>query len=84
MPLVDRNNKALGPDSITGEILKAGSMILITEMHNLIRYIWLEEKMLADWEKALLIPMYKKGTKQIPINTGGYHYWTEHMKYYPE
>lgn len=66
-----KNNKSPGEDAIASELLKKGGKRIGGIMHNLILRIWREEKIPSDWRKAIVIPIYKKGDKEICGNYRG-------------
>jgi len=53
------NNKSPGIDNIPGELYKKGGGLLLNKIHNLIKGIWMEEKMSMDWTKNIIVPIYK-------------------------
>ena len=66
-----KNNKAPGSDSITNELLKNGGDDLIyslTDMFN--RFLFLENSPI-DWNKGIIIPIFKKGNKNDLNNYRG-------------
>lgn len=58
-----RNNKAIGPDGIPAEILKAGRANLHQHMYVLIKKIWDLEMISSDLRNALIVILFKKGDK---------------------
>lgn len=66
-----KNGKAAGYDKITGEMLKnmgeKGAEMLL-EIYN---KAWKEEQFPSDWEKALIVPIYKKGDNKDCNNYRG-------------
>ena len=66
-----KNNKAPGLDSITNELLKNGGDALInslTDMFN--RFLFLENSP-VDWNKGIIVPIFKKGNKNDLNNYRG-------------
>jgi hypothetical protein len=66
-----KNNKAPGLDSITNELLKNGGDSLVkclTDLFNRFLYI---EKTPNEWNKGIIIPIYKKGNKNDLDNYRG-------------
>ena len=56
------NNKAPGMDGITAEILKYGGEKIIDLLHVVILDVW-ETEAPQDWRDAVLVSLYKKGSK---------------------
>ena len=54
------NNKALGPDCIPSEILKAGGQPLLSELWTLFLAIWEEEKVPQDLKNGIIVTIFKK------------------------
>jgi len=55
-------NKAAGPDGVVMEMLKAGKDILLPLFILLFNLILKDGNFPAEWSKAMLIPLYKKGS----------------------
>lgn len=64
-------NKSPGNDSITGEMLKAGSEETVEMLHNLLNRVWQEKKIPQEWKEAVIIPSHKKGSKSQCQNYRG-------------
>lgn len=64
-------NKAPGEDGITSDIIKGGGQILVKEIHKLIASAWEKEIVPEEWKEALIIPLHKKGDKQLCSNYRG-------------
>jgi sorting nexin-29 len=58
-----KKNRAPGEDRITAELLKYGGRNLWRRIYNLITIIWENEEMPADWQTAVICPIYKKANK---------------------
>lgn len=56
-----KNNKAAGPDHVAAEALKAGGEVLVIRLHSLFKLIWTSNVIPANWKKAAVIPILKKG-----------------------
>lgn len=66
-----KNNKAAGADNVAGELLRHGGPDLWERLHNIISRIWREETLPDDWKIGLLVPIHKKGSKQVCDNYRG-------------
>jgi hypothetical protein len=56
-----KNGKAAGWDEIAPEMLKAGREALEKQLIKPFTKVWHEERIPKDWEKNIIIPLYKKG-----------------------
>ena len=56
-----KNGKAVGPDNIPAEAIKAGGDISVNVLYVFLNAIWKEEKLPEDWTTGLLIKLSKKG-----------------------
>ena len=56
------NNKAPGIDGITAEILKNGGEKMIDLLEQVIQRVW-ESEVPRNWRDAILVSLYKKGSK---------------------
>lgn len=66
-----KNNKSAGENNITAEILKNGGETLIFRIWSLIKTIWEVERMPEKWNKAIIIPLHKKGAENDCNNYRG-------------
>ena len=66
-----RSHSAAGPDGILPEMIKWGDEPLAVHMWLLLTDIWEEERTPAEWSKATLIPLHKKGDHSNPDNYRG-------------
>ena len=64
------DNKALGMDGITAEILKNGGKKMIDLQEQVIQSVW-ESEVPQDWRDAILVSLYKKGSKSDCSNFRG-------------
>lgn len=55
-----KNNKCPGPDGIPSELLKEGGQPLYQHFHNLIKSIWNQEQIPAEWRTSDIVTIYKK------------------------
>jgi hypothetical protein len=66
-----KNWKAPGSDGIPAELIKYGGIELHKTIYELCKRIWNEEKLPEEWNKAIVIPLYKKGDKMSCNNYRG-------------
>ena len=64
------NNKVQGMDGITAEILKNGGEKIIDLLEQVIQSVW-ESKVPQDWRDAILLSLYKRGSKSDCSNLRG-------------
>jgi len=69
-----KNHKLPGIDQIPAEMIKAGGRTICCAIHKLIISIWNKEELSEEWKESIIVPIYKKGIKQIVITIGAYHY----------
>ena len=67
MKNLDRN-KAPGPDGISNWILRECCNQLADKIHCLIRLSLLQGKIPKDWKRANIVPIFKGGNKEDPLN----------------
>ena len=58
-----KNRKASEDCGITGEMLKASGEVVVQWLHNIINLAWRSGSVPADWQKALTVPIHKKGSR---------------------
>ena len=61
-------NKATGPDGISNWILRECCNQLVDKIHCLISLSLLQSKMPKDWKRANIVPIFKGGNKENPLN----------------
>jgi len=66
-----KRGKAPGEDNITAEMILAGGDSSISVLHTLCQKIYHEGKCPADWGKAVIVPLHKKGDKMECSNYRG-------------
>jgi hypothetical protein len=55
--------KAPGSDQIPAELIRAGSQILLSEIHKLINPVWNKEEIPDQWKESITVSVHKKGDK---------------------
>ena len=78
-----KSHKSPGIDQIPAELIKAGSRTISLEIHKLITCMWKKEKLPEEWKESIILPIHKKGIKQIVIIIGAYHFCQPLTKFYP-
>jgi len=66
-----KNWKAAGSDGIPAELIKYGGLELHKTIYELCSRIWNEEIIPEEWNKAIVIPIHKKGDKMNCKNYRG-------------
>jgi len=61
------SHKSPGIDQIPAELIKAGCRTICLEIHKLITSIWEKEKQPEVWKESIIVPIHKKGDKNILI-----------------
>jgi len=64
-------NKASGNDKIIGEMIKAGTDILVPCLTNLFNIIFRSKEYPKEWNKGIITAIHKKGSKYDPNNYRG-------------
>jgi hypothetical protein len=64
-------NKAAGHDKILGEMIKAGQEVLIPILAKLFNQILQSKEYPHEWNKGIISPIHKKGSKYNPDNYRG-------------
>ena len=58
-----KSRKAPGVCGITGEMLKAGGGVVVQWLHRIFGMVWRSSAVPADWRKAQMVPVHKKGSR---------------------
>lgn len=58
-----KNGKAPGVCGITGGMLKAGGEAVVQWLHKIVDLAWSSGNVPMDWQKAVIVPIHKKGSK---------------------
>ena len=69
-----KNYKSLGIDHIPAELIKAGVRTIYSAIHKLIISVWNKVELPEEWKESIIVPIYRRGVKQIVITIGAYHY----------
>jgi hypothetical protein len=56
-----KSYKSPGTDKIPAKVIEAGSEVLCSEIHKLIRSVWNKEELRQQWKESVGVPIYKKG-----------------------
>ena len=60
--------KAMGPDAVSGQVLKECCKELLEPLYNIINCSINTGKVPREWKRADIVPIYKSGNKQEPLN----------------
>jgi hypothetical protein len=66
-----KNRKSPGLDNINVELFKYGGQKLRETLLHLFNNIWKQRTTPSDWEEALIINIYKKGSRNVCNNYRG-------------
>ena len=77
-----KSHKSPGIDQIPAELIRAGGRTICLEIHKLITSIWKKEKLPEEWKESIIVPIHKKGDKQIVIIIGAFHFCQPLTKFY--
>ena len=66
-----KNNKAAGEDGCINEILKEAGEGMQQSLLTLFQKMWREERTPVDWERGIIVPIYKRGEKDNVDNYRG-------------
>ncbi|EDO31203.1 predicted protein, partial [Nematostella vectensis] len=66
-----KNNKSSGPDNILNEVIKAISSALLPILVKLFNKILESGEFLTVWARGYLVPIHKRGDKNVPENYRG-------------
>jgi hypothetical protein len=61
-------NKSIGPDGVSGEILKLGGEATIPYLVPLLDITINNATIPRDWKKATVVPIYKGGDRSLVVN----------------
>jgi hypothetical protein len=66
-----KRHKSPGINQIPSELIQAGGETLCSEIHKLIKLIWIEEKLPHQWKESIVVPIHKGGYKTDCSNYRG-------------
>ena len=66
-----KNRKVCGHDHVTAEMLKASGNIAVTFFTQLFSKIFSEGVYPEQWSRSVIVPLFKKGDRDIPNNYRG-------------
>ena len=66
-----KKGKDPGVCGISAEMLKAGGRVVAEWLHMIINLMWMKGEVPADWKKAVIEPIHKKGSKMLCNNYRG-------------
>jgi hypothetical protein len=65
---MSERNKSVGPDSISGAILKMGGEAMIPYLVRLLDIMINNDTIPGDWKKAIVVPIHKGGNRSVVKN----------------
>ena len=77
------SRKSPGIDRNPAELIKAGGRTIRRAIHKLIISIWNKEELPEEWKETIIVPIHKKGVKQIVITIGAYRFCQLRTKFCP-
>ena len=69
-----KSHKSPGIDQIPADLIKEGGRTIRYQIHKLIVSIWNKEELSEEWKESIIVPIHKKGLKQIVVIIGAYHF----------
>ena len=66
-----RRGKAPGVDQIPGELIKLGKQFLVPYLTKLFNVLYTTSTFPEDWNKSIIVPIHKSGSKLDPTNYRG-------------
>ena len=58
-----KKGKAPGICGVTGEMLKASGRVVVQWLHKVIDLTWRSGSVPMDWQKSVIVPVHKKGSR---------------------
>ena len=78
-----KSHKSPGIAQIPAELVKAGGRTICLEIHKLITSIWKNKELPEEWKESIIVPIHKKGVKEIAITIEAYQFCQPLTKFYP-
>ena len=69
-----KSHKSPSIDQIPAELIKTGGNTIRCAIHKLIIAIWNKEELPGEWKESIIVPIQRRGIKQIVITIGAYHF----------
>ena len=66
-----KRDKAPGPDGLHPSLFMEGGKSLMTSLTNILRTVWTREQIPREWNHSTVIPVYKKGARNLCENHRG-------------
>jgi hypothetical protein len=76
-------HKSPSPDQIPVKLIKAGGGRIRSDIHNIIYSISNKKELHEEWRKTIIVPLYKKGDKEIVLIIEAYRFCQLGTKFYP-
>ena len=78
-----KSHKSPDIDQIPAELINADRRTICFEIHKLITSIWKKEELPEEVKESIIIPIHKKGDKQIAIIIEACHFCQPLTQFYP-
>jgi hypothetical protein len=69
-----KRRKSPSTDQIPAALVQALGRSMRSEIHKLINSVWNKEKLPEEWKESIVVPINKKGDKQIVVIIEAYHF----------
>jgi len=74
-----KSHKSPGIERILAELIKVGGRTICLEIHKLSTSVWKKEKLPEEWKELIILPIHRKGIKQIVIIIGAKEIIRDHQ-----
>ena len=78
-----KGHKSPGIGQIPAELIKAGGRTIRFKVLKLVTSVWNKEELPEEWKESSIVPVCKKGIKQIVVIMEAYHLCQLCTKFYP-
>ena len=78
-----KNHKSPGIVQVPAELIKAGGRTIRCAIHKFIISIWNKEELPEEWKGSIILPIHKRGIKQIVITIGACRFCQLRTKFCP-